>query len=1209
MTKWTNEQKEAINARGSNLLVSAAAGSGKTTVMVERIIKFLVEDMIDIDRMLVVTFTEAAAGEMKERISQAINKGIEEGKEKEAYFRKQLMLLNRASISTLHSFCLKIIRENFYYLGLDPDFRIGDEGEVQILKQEAIEEVLEEEYRKLDKDFVQLVEGFGDNREDRNLERLILNIYDFIQSRPHPLDWLKEKVEEFDTDVDRFKKSSWIVGLKDYIKIELLKAKDYVNDALKIANMENGPAKYIEALKADTDNIEKLMAALEDLDLFNEEIKGIEYKSLARTGKKDGVDEKLQDKVKDLRNKYKKIIDHIKKDIFGKDIDEYVAEVRKLYPMMKYLHELVASFSEAFSQRKRERGILDYNDLEHYALQVLEDEGIRKYISNRYDYIFVDEYQDINLVQETIIKKIKKDANLFLVGDVKQSIYRFRLADPSLFVEKYENYSTEENSLNRRIDLAKNFRSRDEIIEGVNFIFKNIMSKAFGEIDYDERAYLYKGAEYEKIDDPTIELNILSLNEDKEENQNEEMEDDFDSLEKMELEAAFVANRIKDLIGRKTYNPKTGEYKKIEYRDIVVLLRTVRDWASVYMDTFIKNGIPAYLDDKSGYFDSVEIMIFMDLLRVIDNRRRDRSLISTMRSPIGGFTMDELARIRLAGKKGSYFDAVNRYMEEKDDDLQKKLKDFMEKISYWANEARYLKLDEFIWKLLIETGYYYYVGAMPGGNKRQANMRILVERAKKFENMSQEGLFGFVRFVDRLQEIGVDMGTAKTLGEKDNVVRIMSIHNSKGLEFPIVIVGGLGKGFNLEDTKDAIVLHKDFGLGPRFVDVENRAYCDSLPRISIREKIRLETLSEEMRILYVAFTRAMDKLILVGTVDDIEKECGRWSTGPKFYNLVSGKNFLDWICSSLYIHGDGEKLRNLYGLTINENIFKNTENPTWTIEVLKRTELDIRADSEKVSQNEYMDRLINFKRDEASEFAHLVRDRLDWNYKYEEGSKIPSKIGVTDIRDFSRQDIDRLNIKIPSMLKLPKLSDRAKTFTGAEVGTIVHFVMQHIDLDKVDTEEAILEQIEDMVAKGFISREEAQVVDVKKIRAFFESPIGERMLASPAVHREVPFVLHKRADQVIEGIENIDEKILIQGIIDCYFEEDDHLILLDYKTDFISSDNIEELADKYRKQIEIYKEALEKIKEKEVKESFIYSFNQGKEVKVETGEVRPLTSS
>ena len=679
MMKWTEEQQAAIDSRGSNLLVAAAAGSGKTAVLVERIIQIILKDKIDIDRLLIVTFTNAAAGEMRARISTAIMREMDKKVNDEQHLRRQINLLNRASITTIHSFCIDVVRRHFHIIDVDPGFRIGDVTETGILRLESLEELFEEEYEKANDLFFQLVETFGGTREDRPLQDLVLKVYGFIQSQPYPEKWLREKVEDFALSVEDFGNSNWVKTIKGRIEIRLKGAIDFLNNALTIAGEPDGPDVYEEAVLSDLSQVTELYdSLLLPTTSFYEKLNSIKHVRLkpCRDGNPD-----LKEQCKDLRNKAKDIIEDIRENIFAVSPEEYVEDLNKLYPLIDYLYKLVIRFTDIYGGKKADRGIVDFNDLEHYALKILDNEPVAQEYRERFEYIFIDEYQDSNIVQETLIQSIKRKDNLFMVGDVKQSIYRFRLADPTLFIEKYETFGNTEEDIDRRIDLFKNFRSRGEILNGVNYIFGHIMSKELGEIDYDDRVALYQGAGFEPIDNSSIEVNLIEKEID------DDMEDELQELADIEVEARIVAKRIKQLLDEEIYDTKLKKYRKLEYRDIVVLLRTTQNWAQNFLEVFVKEGIPAYADAGTGYFEAIEVSMFLNLLRVIDNKRQDIPLLSVMRSPIGDFTTEELIDIRIHDKCGTYYDAIEKYIEEHDNDLKHKLISFIEKLTEWSDEA------------------------------------------------------------------------------------------------------------------------------------------------------------------------------------------------------------------------------------------------------------------------------------------------------------------------------------------------------------------------------------------------------------------------------------------------------------------------------------------------------------------------------------------
>lgn len=1191
MPNWTTDQLQAINDRKHNLLVSAAAGSGKTAVLVERIIRLITEDLLDIDKLLIVTFTKAAAGEMRDRILEAISKKIEEDTKNKDHLKRQLTLLNKASITTLHSFCTDIIRKNFHVVGLDHSFRVADVTERSILIQEVLDEVFEQEYQNEKENFIKLVEGYGSPKNDIKLQGIILKIFSFIQSKPYPEQWLESVVEFFSIKEDEFEDNIWVKCIKESILIDLEGAGDLLLEALQTCRCTDGPSEYEEAICDDLAILEDLRnsidVSIEDFFDIIDNVKFSKFKAI-RGSRKDEIDEIKKEEVKELRDIFKKkVFAKLKESILRKGISKQVQELNSLYPLVKHINYIIKSFSDEFSERKLEKNILDFNDLEHYALKVLENKDVRSSIRDKYDYIFVDEYQDSNIVQETIINRIKREDNLFLVGDVKQSIYRFRMADPSLFIEKYNSYK-DVSDVNKRIILSKNFRSREDILNGVNYIFKNIMYKEIGEIDYTTEAYLNSGMSFEPIEDSSIEVNIIPKTEIKIDD-NDELE--LTELKNMEIEAKAVAKKIKELIGSKTYRPKDKCYKEIEYKDIVVLLRATRNTSQLFVERFIEEGIPVYADDNLGYFETIEIKLILNLLSLIDNKRDDLALVSVMRSAIGGFDIDELIKIRINHPENNFYNSIVNY--EGDEELTFKIHEFIKKIDEWSGKVRYMKLDEFIWDILIETGYYYYVGAMKNGSQKQANLRILVSRANQFEKSSIKGLFNFIRFIDKMRKSGSDMSPAKTLGENENVVRIMSIHKSKGLEFPVVICAGLGKKFNLMDTREEILLHKDLGIGPKYVDIDKRTYYMSLPQAAIKRKIKIESLAEEMRILYVALTRAVDKLILYATVDNLEKSSIKWCRNITPFNLINSNCYLDWIMLALTKHKDGESIRQLAQklIHVEEDVSK------WTINILSLNDL-IGEDKKVLSKDAVKNELINFNYVEGKA-NEAVNKRFSWTYSHEKAVYIPAKISVTAATKASFNDLKLINHKIPALSNIPRFASETCKFTGAQKGTIVHYVMQHINLEKVNDKESIKNQIDDMVFKNMITTEEAKVVDSNIIYNFFNSNLGKRMLESDNILRETPFVMKKIASNIIGDLDNCSDELYVQGIIDCCFEENGEFVLIDYKTDFVTSENLDIIAQRYKNQIYLYKEALERIRNMKVKESYIYLFNINRAIKIE----------
>lgn len=975
MNKWTNEQLQAIETRNKNLLISAGAGSGKTAVLVERILKLVKEEGVDLDKFLIVTFTNAAAGEMRERILRVLMEELD--KEENEHLRRQLSLVAKASISTLHSFCINIVRRNFSIVDLDPAFRVADEMETALIIQEIMEEMLEEHYEIEDDRFMDLVDRFTGNRRDTELEDLILKVHKFIQSQPNPMNWLKSKVEEMKITKEEVLNSMMFKLLEEEIEFEIEDAIKNLREAIEISNEVSGPKQYEAVLKEDLNNIIEIKEARNDEAEFRKLLENISYTRLPSIRKgKDEVDEELQEEAKSKREKYKDSIKEIQKASGDISLEEQVRLINDLKPAMEYLTILVEDFSKRYTEKKLEKGIVDFNDLEHYALEILEHEDVARDLQKKYNYIFIDEYQDSNIVQETIINKIKRDDNLFLVGDVKQSIYRFRLADPSLFLEKYKSYELDEKS--KRVDLVKNFRSRKEILDFVNIIFSKIMSEYLGEMEYTEREYLISGRDFPKLEEAPVKIILLE----KENKKSEENESELEELKDIEKEAIKIASEIRYLIDeeKETFNPKTGEFQKIDYSDIAVLLRSTRNRAGLVSEILRQHDIPAYCDDDQGYFKTLEIEIILNLLKVIDNKRQDIPLISVMRSMIGNFTTQELVEIRSSDKEGTFFESLKKYMEI-EDELSQKIKEFLKKLDGWVEDMNNMSLDKLIWKIFVDTGYYDYMGLIPGGIQRQGNLRMLLDRAIEFEKTPLRGLFNFIRFVEKLKKADSDMGVAKILGENENLVRIMSIHKSKGLEFPVVFIPSLGKGFNLMDLREKFMLHKDLGLAMSYINSNTRQVIETLPQKAIRKKKKRENLSEEMRILYVGLTRAIDRLYLIGSMKDVAEKLKEWSTDTSAYVLERQKSMLDWIISgSKSDCGNKEDV-----------LFEVFEEATIISENLER-EKERQKLKEILSNGLEDDEIdLNLKAKVDEIFSH--------QYKYEGSDKVPSKVSVTYLKN------------------------------------------------------------------------------------------------------------------------------------------------------------------------------------------------------------------
>ena len=1241
-TKWTDEQQQAIDTRKCNLLVAAAAGSGKTAVLVERIIKIITneENPVDIDKLLVVTFTSAAAAEMRERIAAAISKALEKNPNSKN-LQKQLTLLSRANITTMHSFCLDVIKNYFYTIDLDPSFRIADETEITLMKNEIIEDIFEELYEEDNEYFKGLVEAYSTAKDDEKLKDIILNLYKFSMSGPWPESWLIEKAEEFNiSTLEELDKTKWVEILKDNIRVEVEGFINMYHKAIELISDTEGLEAYLDTFRGDLECLENVYESLNyGLSEIYAALNGVVFTKLKTVRKSAVFDENAQGTVKSIRDTVKKKVKSLIEDSFTFTPEESLQGIKDVYPYMKELSRITLDFLDKFNEKKREKNLLDFNDLEHLCLKILIDRdennniipsGVAEHFKEFFDEVLVDEYQDSNNVQETIIdlvsRKNSDDPNVFMVGDVKQSIYRFRQAKPELFLDKYSRYPLASGGKERKIQLYKNFRSRDEVLRGVNFIFKMVMSNVVGELEYTDDEALHLGATFLENQEEdsevggSIELHIIdkSGNEAEEivEEELQESEEEEEAVDAISLEAKLVSKRIKELFEAKdgkrfkVFDKETKEYRDVKYKDIVILLRATKNWSEIFLDELGAEGIPVYADTGSGYFESIEIRTIMSLLKIIDNPLQDVPMIAVLKSPIMGFTAEELSEIRLLNKEKYFYEIIKDIYDEKyevSDTLKAKCNKVISDLEKWRNKTIYTPIDEFIWYLYMDTAYYGYVGAMPNGTLRQANLKILFQRAKQYESTSFKGLFNFITFINKLRKSSGDMGSAKILGENEDVVRIMSIHKSKGLEFPIVFTCGMGKQFNLMDLSNSILFHEELGFGPDFVNLNNRNSYSTLAKEAIKKRIRLETLSEEMRILYVAFTRAKEKLIITGATRDLDKSIKNWVSAASLdeniilpSEVLKGKSYLDWIAMAICKHRQGEELREQCGAS-RELIVDDFSN--WDVQMWRKS--DILGDKNLEPVDKIEENTLNITATNISVDKEIKR-RLGYKYQYEEGSILPSNVSVSDLKrkDLQYEDeAETLEIFREKEIIKPKFLQEEKGFTAAEKGTLMHYVMLRLDFDRVGSVAEIKKQIEELVLNKSLTEKEAKVIRYTKIFNFFKSDLGKRILKAHEegrmVHRELPFFTEISSLDINPELNKEiyqNEKIRLQGIIDGFFKEEDGIVLFDYKTDYLEEGNEDEIIERYMVQMKYYKEALEKVTESRVKEVYLYLFALDKEV-------------
>ncbi|HEY5561761.1 MAG TPA: helicase-exonuclease AddAB subunit AddA [Clostridiaceae bacterium] len=1223
---WTKEQLQAIKRHKGNLLVAAAAGSGKTAVLVERILRKISdeESPCDIDSFLVVTFTNAAASEMKEKIEAAIARALDKSPENKRLHR-QLSLLGRASITTIHSFCLKVIKSNIHLLNIDPSFKMADNTEIILLKQEAINELFDKKYEEHPEEFLKLVECYSSERDDIRLQEIILEIYNFVMSGPWPEIWLKDAAEAFNMDESTIiENTKWYYIFYESFKIQINSFIKRLEEGISLTEDGFGLMPYRETLIDDLDKLQDFLnvdkRSYENLYKKASTLKLINLKRCPKD-----ADKIIGERVKYIRDEVKVELSKLLNESFQHTKEGIIEYTATMYPVIKCLVELVIEFEATYARLKRDRNILDFNDLEHFCLEILtevqEGEPIPSKVavlySEKFNEILVDEYQDSNQVQDVIFSMISRkgsNSNMFMVGDVKQSIYKFRQAEPAIFLNKYfsyDNVEEEKDSFNEKILLFKNFRSRHEIINGVNYLFSRLMSPEIGEIDYNQDEELNYGADFKELEEGNtlsvggpIELHLIEKEKIVTEAIEEEDIQEEEQVDNIQLEARFIGKRIKELIteGFQIYDKNQKKYRKLQYRDIVILLRATKRWSESFMEELKLLAIPVYSDGATGYFETIEVKTVISLLQIIDNPLQDIPLLAVLHSPIFSFTPGELIDMRALNRDMSFYNLLQLGRNESE-----KIDQFLTKLEGYREKAKYMPIDELIWYIYADTAYMGYVSAMPSGLQRRANLRILFQRAKQFEETSYKGLFNFINFIERLKKSSTDLGSAKILGENENLVRIMSIHKSKGLEFPVVFLSGIGKNFNKSDSKGKILLHKTIGIGADFVDLVKRITHSTIIKNTIKKKIMVENLSEELRVLYVAMTRAKEKLIITGAVKDIESSIERWEGTLEekgklsTFDMLKGRSYLDWICFALIRHKAFETfLKEIRGEALDVNS-KACDN-TWQISLWSKNQLVIDkvvANEENIHSKDmesFIKELLNNKKEIDYKNVH---EMLNWEYKYKAAITIAPKISISELKRRKEEEVTPgKELYKDNRFERPrfilKSENGGKQFTAAERGTLFHLVMQHIDIKFCENMEDIKLQVNAMVEKELMSKEEMNLINIDKIYNYFTTNIGKRLRASEKTFREVPFYipiklteLEKDLDVHIYG----KEFILLQGIIDCYFEEEDGLILIDYKTDHVNEENIKEVVERYTIQIDYYTMALERITGKKVKEKYLYFFS------------------
>lgn len=1192
--------------------------------------------------MLVVTFTNAAASEMKQKVLDAIYKRLEQNP-KDINMQRQITLLNKSNICTIDAFCLDVIRNNFYEIDISANCRIADTTEINLLKQDVIEDLFEKKYMESNQDFLDLIETYTEYNQDEKLMEIIISIYSYIMSNPFPEEWLTEKIEILnlkEEDILNFSETVWGKIIFEYAKDILDDCIAKLEEESRILSTDLNLIKYTDTITDDIEKYQDIKNTLNNWDLTVDKIKDLNNLNWPRNSKLQSDEQYIVSEVKEIRDITKKEFSKLKEMIVYKT-EEIIEDTQYMYQILVKLKNLILNFSQEFANKKKERNIIDFNDIEHMALNILlkkDSDGKRikskvaEEYSKKFEEVAIDEYQDSNMVQETILTSVSRNNNIFMVGDVKQSIYKFRQAMPELFLEKYQKYSLEpKDNENRKIQLFKNFRSRKNILDFTNLIFKNIMSKSLGDIDYNEDEFLNIGnKDYQEIEkqDLKIDLNIINTQEEmindwKQEDSNEDEKKDDEEDEKVEnivIEARFVSNKIQELINSKfQITDKNNNTRDIKYKDIAILLRSPGKLAPIYEQELINNNINVYSDTSSSYLQSLEIEQIMAVLKIIDNPTQDIPLVTVLKSIIGGFTDNDLIEIRVLDRKISFYEVLKISIDSNNinKNLQEKIKKFLANIELWREEEKYMALDELIWKIYIDTGYLEYISLMPNGNLRVQNLKMLFERAKDYEKTSFKGLYNFISYIDKVKLSSNDFSSAKVIGENENVVRILSIHKSKGLEFPVVILSGTGKKFNFQDLSEKIILNQKYGIGFKYINKDLKIEYNSTIKKALEIISRKEIISEEMRILYVALTRAKEKLIIVGNQKDVNKNIAKKNRELANKNANDETNkissflieqyntYLDWIECAI------EKERQNKNENLNELINFNIINKQEILAIKKEGD----SKEENINNNENIIQNIDEKVKNIKISQEVITDvekKLNWKYRHNLIG-IFAKSSVTQIKELfnneqnKKEDIKKNIIINNENLKKPKfITDNNKEkITSAEKGTLMHLCIQKLNENRNYTTEDIKQMIRSLVEKEIISQNEADVIDIDKLYSYTKSNLWNELKEAKEIHKEKPFYINIKASDIYldkEISKEDDEDILIQGIIDLYYKNlEGQYILVDYKTDYIKNNTekeIRELVEKYKIQIDIYRNALEDSLKQKVEHSYIYSIYLNKLIEI-----------
>lgn len=1262
--KWTPEQESAImspkdsNLGAQTLLVAAAAGSGKTAVLVERIITRLkdMENPLSVQELMVVTFTKAAAAEMSARIGVALAKAMESTDDKalQARLERQLNLLPSAHISTLHSFCQWVIRSYFYKLDIPPTARIGNEAEMALLKQEVLENLLKEAYEHNMYGIFDLSDFFSDDKSDAGLQDKVLSLYEFAMSQSNSDGWMRHAVEPYKAAQEQdLRDTLWGRAMWDDQQAEIDRIADRIEQMEPLLESPVGPKKwdkvYQEQLAAlaqlkGVQTWSDMVDVCRNLDTFTK----ASFTSLGKALERGEVDGALADEFKSLGSQNKDSLKGMKNGLFHIDESVLQQQFKDQYPLIHNLVELTIAFHKAYDEAKKEQGIMDFSDLEHLCLALLVEPGteddpqpseVALELQDTFKEIMVDEYQDTNGVQETIINLISRVDNRFYVGDVKQAIYSFRMADSSLFMNKYNTYGLMNDAVERRIDLAKNFRSHENILTTTNFIFYQIMTQEAAELDYGEKESLIPGRIVEEAPSDwvggTVELHLLDTSDT---NRSDETDGDSetagDEPENNERELDFIIQKIKELhASKKQVQNADGSFRQIQWRDFAVLRRSLAGWGTRAVAAMRQAGIPAVVNERDGYFEAQEIQLLLSLLQIIDNPEQDLPMAAVLHSGLVGLDANELGALRLTGD-GSLWSVMPLYAEQAQDEH---LLQFIAHIERWRTLSRRHGVADLLWDIYETLDYVNYVGAMPNGLVRRANVMALYERAKGFESSGFRGLFRFLRFVESLRDSNQDMAVANVVTEADDVVRLMTIHKSKGLEFPVVFLSGVQKKFNTMDFNSPLLVDKNGGIGLKGYYPDIRVSYPSMPWLYCKSIKSDAMKAEEQRILYVALTRARDKLFLTGYINkEIKKEKGVGAhikhaaltqTQALGADLIkAGNSYLHWLLIAFARHLDGgAPLRNIIELEGETNFDLLDRQCQVKVEIHDGSlygDLDYKADVDETTINTV--RVLGKVND--VELPEEIVQRFAFTYPNLVAAKTTAKISVSELkRRFAERDAEAVSATDVSMQQKPVIScditedttgenaildtsiptiseieiadsvfgrkpmaiaDAEEIVTGAQWGTLMHEAMQWLPVKKY-TQKSMTDMLDSLQAEGKFSDEERSLLSDRSLYGFFNSDLGQRLIASKRVERELPFSMLFDGNRVYPDVEN-GERLFLQGIIDTVFVEDDQWVLVDYKTDRVKSGD--ELIRRYKIQMDLYKEALERLTNMPVKASYIYSF-------------------